>query len=159
MRYNDIYTTNSSDLVNSLFNLFVVKKYGEMIYHTEIEKILGFNREVNKYGIYVKKAKDRLIEHSKVLKSIHGIGFIVLKPEQVSGYVYRKYIKRTLNLYNYSTEILDHLNTEDFGATRKQEYDEVKDLNDALKEKTSSIIQTSGYYSRMDYYNSLEGNC
>lgn len=75
---------------------------------------------------------------------------------QVSGYVYRKYIKRTLNLYNYSTEILDHLNKDGFNDTRIQEYNEVKDLNDNLRETTSSMIQESGYYSRMDYYNSLE---
>lgn len=69
-RYRDYLLTNTTDLINQLFNMFVQKDYGEIIYHHEIEKILGFSREMSKYGIYVRKAKDRLIEHSKILKSI-----------------------------------------------------------------------------------------
>lgn len=153
MRYD---IENSSDKINSLFNMFIQKKYGDLIYHSEIEAILGFDREVTKYGIYVRHAKDRLIQYSKVLKAIPGVGFQVLKPQQVSGYVYRKYIKRTLNLYNYSTDILGYLNKDGFSDVRMKEFNEVKELNDALREKTKSMIQESGYYSRKDYYDSLD---
>ena len=69
-RYRDYLLTNTTDLINQLFNMFVQKNHGDIIYHTEIEKILGFGRELSKYGIYVRKAKDRLIEHSKILKSV-----------------------------------------------------------------------------------------
>lgn len=79
----------------------------------------------------------------------------MLKPVQVSGFVYRKYIKRTLNMFNYSTDILENLNREGFSKTREEEYQDVKKLNNDLKETTANMVQESGYYSRMDYYNSL----
>lgn len=69
-RYRDYLITNSTDLINQLFNMFVQKEYGDIIYHTEVEKILGFGKELSKYGVYVRKAKDKLIPYSKILKSI-----------------------------------------------------------------------------------------
>lgn len=69
-RFNSYEVQNSSDLINSLYNLFASKQYGDIIYHSEVERILGFGRELAKYGIYVKKAKDKLIEKSKIFKSI-----------------------------------------------------------------------------------------
>lgn len=78
-RYRDYLLTNTTDLINQLFNMFVQKNYGDIIYHTEIEKILGFSREMSKYGIYVRKAKDKLIEHSKILKSIPRSRFSSIK--------------------------------------------------------------------------------
>ena len=153
-RYS-LFANNSSDKINELFNMFVQKQYGEMIYHSEVSNILGFDRTQSRYGIYVRKAKDRLIEYSKVLKAIPGVGWQVLKPQQVSSYVYRKYIKRTLNMYNYSTDILNYLDKSNLSQTRLDEFNDVEQLNNELKEKTSNIIQESGYYSRKDYYDSL----
>ena len=153
-RYN-LFASNSSDKINEIFNMFVQKQYGQLIYHSEVENILGFDRTVTKYGIYVKKAKDRLVEYSKILKAIPGIGWQVLKPQQVSGYVYRKYIKRTLNMYNYNTDILNYLDKTDFSQARINEFNDVQQLNNDLREKTADMIQESGYYSRKDYYDSL----
>lgn len=67
---DNIFIRNSSDMIEELFNMFVQKKYGEVILHSEVEKILGFDKTQTKYGIYVRKAKDRLIPHSKILASI-----------------------------------------------------------------------------------------
>lgn len=147
---------NSQELINKLFNLFITKEYGDLIYHSEVEKILGFDRSLNKYGIYVKQAKDRLVEHSKILKAIPGIGWQVLKPQQVSSFVYRQYIKKTLKIFDYSQNILFYLNKTGFSKDRLNEFQDVEELNDALKLKTQSIIQSSKYYSRIDYYNSLK---
>lgn len=153
-RYS-LFADNSSDKIEQIYNLFIQKQYGDIVYHSEVEKILGFDRTVSKYGIYVKKAKDRLIEHSKVLKGIPGVGWQVLKPQQVSGFVYRKYIKKTLNMYNYSTEILNNLDKRNLTDVRIQEYNQVKELNSTLKNTTTNIIEESKYYSRKDYYDSL----
>lgn len=157
-RINRLFVTNSTDLIEQLFNMFIQKQYGEIIYHTEIARILGFDKTESKYGIYVRKAKDRLIPYGKVLKSIPGVGFIVLKPQQVSGFVYRKYIKKTLNMYDKSEEILSYLQRDNFSEAREKEFQDVQKLNRDLQESTASMIQESGYYSRMDYYNSLDEN-
>ena len=151
-----LFARNSTDKIEELYNMFMQKEYGDIVYHAEVERILGIDRTIAKYGIYVRKAKDKLIEHSKVLKGIAGIGYQVLKPKQVSGFVYRKYIKKALNMYNHSTDILNYLDKSNLSDTRIQEYNEVKELNDNLKETTSNIITGSRYYSRKDYYDSLD---
>lgn len=141
--------------VKKLFHFLNQKEYGEIIYHHEIENILEIKRELSKYGIYLKLVKDLLIPESKILKAIPGVGYQVLKPQQVSSFVYRKYIKRTLNMYNYSSEILSFLNRDGFDSDRENEYNDVKELNNTLKNTTQNIIEKSGYYSRKDYYDNL----
>ena len=151
----DIFNTNSSDLINQVYNLFIQRNYGEMIYHSEVEKILGIKRDMTKYGIYVKKAKDKAVEKHRVLKSIPGVGWQVLKPQQVSGYTYRKYIKKALKMYDYSEFILEYVEEDKLGDTRKEEYEQVKELNNEMKKTSQQTIERSKYYSRIDYYESL----
>lgn len=142
--------------VDKLFNFISQKKYGDIIYHNEIENVLGISREMRKYSGYLKMAKTRLIQKSFVLKSIPGVGYQVLKPNQVSGYTYRQYIKRSLNLYNYSELILDYLDTQNLTNDRLQEYEDVKELNKSIKEISQKTIKESKYYLRKEYYDSLE---
>ena len=142
--------------VNNLYMFFISKQYGDIIYHNQVEKIIGISREMAKYNIYVKKAKDLAVSKHIILKGIPGIGFQVLKPHQVSGYAYRKYIKRALKMYDYSEFILNNVEENKLGKIRKQEYEEVKELNNTMKQMSTQTIERSKYYSRMDYYNSLK---
>lgn len=142
--------------VDKLFNFILQKKYGDIIYHKDIENVLELSRELRAYSGYLRMTKTRLIPKSLVLKAIPGIGYQILKPNQISSYTYRQYIKRTLNLYNYSELILDYVNTEALTNDRLQEYKDVKELNKKIKEMSQKTIKESKYYSRKDYYDSLE---
>lgn len=51
---------------------------------------------------------------------------------------------------------LNNVEKEKLGKIRKQEYEEVKELNKAIKNISTQTIENSKYYSRIAYYNSLE---
>lgn len=146
----------TTEQVNKLYNKMMQMNYGDIITHKEIEQILDVSKELSVYNILIKKAKDMLVEKSKIFKSIPGIGLQLLKPEQVSGYTYRKYINRTLNLYNYSSFILDNLDTYGFNDFRLDEFNDVVELNNKLKDITSKTIRESHYINRRAFYDSLE---
>lgn len=146
----------SIERINALSRLFIGKEYGEVIYYSEAEGILKIYREERKFGIYVKRAKDLAIEKSKVLKSIPGVGWQVLKPCQVSGYTYRKYIGNACNRYGYVDFILSNLNTSRLSEERMKEYIDVQNLNETLQKLTEKTIQESQYYQRRNYYENLK---
>lgn len=142
--------------IENLYAFLSTKKYGDIIYHNQIERVLGIAKELNKYNIYVKHVRDKLIEQSKILKPIPNVGYQVLKPNQVSSYTYRKFIQRSLKAYNYSQFILDNLETTNLSENRKDEYKDVKNLNKDLKQISEKTIKESRYYSRKDFYDNLE---
>jgi hypothetical protein len=146
----------SAEKIERLYNFIVVKEYGDVILHREIEEIIGLSHELKQYSIYVKNAKDKLIKKSKVLKAIPGIGYQILKPNQVSGFTYRAYIHKALKSYDYSEFILENLNTKNLSEDRLQEFHDVQELNNKIKELSNRTIKESGYYSRKDYYDSLK---
>ena len=140
-----------SERIDALFNFMSAKTYGDIIYHKQVENILGISRDLNAYGLYVKFVKDKMIKQSKVLKPIAKIGWQILKPNQVSSYTYRRYIQRTLKAYDYSKFILENLEVEGLSKARKGEYADVKELNQQLKKISEATIKESRYYSRKDY--------
>lgn len=142
--------------IDELFEFINNKNFGYVIKHTDIEKILGLSRELRKYGAYLRQVRLKLVYKSKILKSIPGVGYQILTPSQVSGYTYRQYIKRTLNMYNASKEILDNLQIETLTKERMHEYNDVKELNNRLKDLSTKTIKESHYFSRKEYYDSLK---
>lgn len=148
--------TKNSEKSDKLYFFLKSKQYGEIVYHSELEEILGVSHNLNIYSGYLRNVKTKLVLHSKILKAIPGVGYQVLKPNQVSSYTYRQYINRTLNMYNFSEYILQNLDTSNLSKDRKDEYKEVSSLNDSLKQLSQKTIKESKYYSRKDYYDSLK---
>lgn len=146
----------STEKINKLYNYLIKKQYGDFIEYNEIEYIIKIPHTEKQFSIYIRCAKNKLIEHSKVLKAIPGRGYQILKPTQVSSYVYRTYISRALKAYNNSEKILEYLDTDNFNEDRKEEYENISELNDELKKVSIETIKQSKYYSRKDYYNNLE---
>ena len=135
------------------------KNYGETIYSKDLAKILGFNlentREYDKYRMQMGRIKNILIDYGYVLKSIAGIGYYILKPKQISGYCYHAYIRRTENLLGKSAKILAHTEVSELSETRKEEYDNVCDLNIDTSNAIATTIENSSYYKKKNYYDNL----
>lgn len=144
------------ELINDLANYFCSKNYGDIVNHEEVERVLSTSKDERLYYLYVKKAKDKAIEKGLVFKAIPGKGWQVLKPKQVSGYTYRKFIKKALNMYDYSSFILENVDQRELSEERKKEHKDVTNLNNKLKEVSKNTIKSSGYYSRRKYYDSLK---
>lgn len=142
--------------MDELYTLIMSMNYGEIITHEEIERIIGYIRNTTKYTYIISKVKKQLIPNSRIIKSIPGKGYQLLKNEQVSGYVYRNYIVKAEERLEQGNTILDNLNTKGFGSARGAEFDDVRELSRDLKKTVKKKRIESQYYDRMTYYNSLE---
>ena len=67
-------------------------------------------------------------------------------------------IKKALKMYDYSEFILDYVEEDKLSDVRKEEYEQVKELNNEMKKMSQQTIERSKYYSRIDYYDSLQDN-
>ena len=136
------------------------KNYGDTIYHSDLSKILGFNIEIekekSKYKTAMLRIKNIVLEYGYVLKSISGVGYCILKPSQISQHCYRTYVKRAGRLYDKSEYILEHTEQVDMNDDRKEEIQNLMAMNKQLIANVWDTIQESAYYSRKNYYDSLE---
>ena len=136
------------------------KKYGETVFHEDLSKILKYNiedeEEKKKYKAIMARVKNFLLQYGYVLKGIGGIGYYILKPYQISKHCYRTYIKSASRMYDKSAYILDRTDERELNGERAKELKSMIDLNAQLIENARKTIVESAYYSRKDYYDSLE---
>lgn len=136
------------------------KKYGETLLHEDLAKILRYNiedeEECYKYKAMMAKVKKFLIQYGYILKGVAGLGYYILKPNQISRHCYKTYIKSCLRMYDKSLYILEKTDKSELNNDRQEEIDFLMDLNKKLIQKTEKMIYESPYYSRKTYYDNLE---
>jgi hypothetical protein len=136
------------------------KNYGETVLHSDLCKLLGYNQvndeEFKKYKVTMSRVKNLLLQFGKVLRSINGIGYYILKPKQISNHCYRTYIKSASRMYNKSKFILDRVDYTELTKDRIEELQNMLELNKNLIENVDKMITESTYYSRKDYYDNLD---
>lgn len=154
--YNSEYSQRKSEVIEYILN----KNYGDTISLDTLANMLHYNIEIEeekrKFKTMMSKIKNILINYGYVLKTIAGIGYYILKPKQISGYCYHTYIRRTTNLLEKSARILQHTDTSSLSDIRKEEYNNVKDLNLDVTNAIDTTIENSNYYNKKSYYDSLE---
>lgn len=138
------------------------KKQGDTISNIEASRILGINldsnndKEKQRYRALMGRVKNFLIEKGYILKGISGIGYYILRSKQVSSYCYRTYMRKTMNLLDKSERILRHTDKTELTGDRIEEYNNAVELNQNLSDEILNSIESSKYYSRKFYYDSLE---
>lgn len=134
--------------------------YGETIKDETLAKILHYNlayeEEYKKYRAMMALVRKFLIEKGRVLRSIPHVGYYILKPSQISQHCYRTYILHAGRLYDKSARVLDRTDKTGLKDERKEEIENMINLNKELIDKTWKTIQESVYYSRKDVYDSLK---
>lgn len=157
---NSRYNSEKEQYIQELTEKILDMNYGETIEFEECARILHYNieleEEAKKFKSMMAKIKNFLIDYGYVLKTIGGIGYYILKPKQISGYCYKTYMTKTSRLLAKSERILNHTDETELSDTRMEEYENAKMLNQELQEAIEGTINSSVYYSRKDYYNSLE---
>ena len=137
-----------------------MKRLGETLTKEELAKILGFNieftKEDDKFKEKMGRIKNFLIEKGVVLKSVAGVGYYILKPKQVSGYVYHTYTRRIDKLLAKGGKILNYTPKHDMSEIRKEEITSLIDLNSDLINNVDTTIENSKYYEKKDYYDNLD---
>ena len=155
-RYNSEYKQRIQELVEYVLN----KNYGDTISFEKACYLLKYNfdneKEYKKFKSTMARVKNILIDYGYVLKTITNVGYYILKPKQISGYCYHTYVRRTENLLEKSSRILAHIETINLSEDRKEEYDNMCDLNADLIENIAGTIDVSKYIARKSYYDSIE---
>lgn len=134
--------------------------YGSTILNEELGVMLQYNIEIeeeyHKYKQMMQSIKKFLLSRGRVLKSIPNIGYYILKPSQVSQHCYRTYIKSASRLYDKSAYVLERTDKSELSDIRKEEINNMINLNKQLIENAYNTIQESTYYSRKHVYENLE---
>jgi hypothetical protein len=158
--YESSYQSEYKQRIQEAIEYILTLKYGDTIPFEKLGHILHYNiedeKENKKFKSTMGRVKNFLIDKGYVLKTITGIGYYILKPKQISSYCYRTYISKTQNLLDKSNRILMHTETFELSKDRKEEYDDVLELNTNVNKAIEEQIITSPYYANKNYYNSLE---
>ena len=159
-RYEGEYESKYKQNISETIEFILSKNYGETLLHTELSKMLGYNiddeGEEKKYKSTMGRIKNIILEYGYVLKSINGIGFYILKPTQITQHCYRTYVKRAGRMYDKSEYILEHTDKTQMSAERKEEIENMMEMNNDLIANIWETIKESKYYSRKTVYDSLE---
>jgi len=159
-RFEGERTGNKTQHIQETVEYILDKDYGSTLTNTELGRILGYNiddeEEFYKYKSTMNRVKNFLLQYGYVLKSISGIGYYILKPSQVTQHCYRTYVKRAGRLYDKSEFVLEHTDKTQMTDIRKEEIENMMELNKQLIQNAWNTLQASAYYSRKNYYDSLE---
>lgn len=129
---------------------FKEKNFGDTITYDELQKLTFYNLQ-DKYECYkfkgntMRRVKNRLINNGIVLKAIKGIGYYILKPNQISSYTYRTYIIKPLKSYEKANIILNNTKTERLNKKELEKHKLTSELNICLMEQTNKFIRTQKY--------------
>lgn len=159
-RYDSRYSSEYKDRIAELVEFILDKNYGEVVLNSELSKILHYNiddeKEFAKFKSTMCRVKNFLVDYGYILKSVSGTGYYILKPKQIAGHCYHTYIVKTQRLLDKSDRVLNHTDGTQLSEIRKEEFNNVLELNTVLNDKIWETIKHSGYYDRKAYYDSLE---
>lgn len=116
-------------------------------YEDELERI--------KFKRQMAKVKNYLVEKGYILRTISGVGYYIMKPQHISGYVYHAYICKIDNTLNKSERILQHIDRTKLSEIRKREREQITYLNTELRNDIVEKILDSEYFNNKKQYDSL----
>ncbi len=160
-RYEGLYESKKKHNIQEVCEYILESDYGNTISDSDLCKILGYNindeEEYHKYKTIMSRVRNFLLQYGYVLKSVSGVGYYILKPEQITRHCYNTYVKHASRLYDKSYYVLDRTDKTELNKDRLEEIKNMMELNKQLIETVEATIAESKYYSRKDYYDSLEG--
>lgn len=136
--------------VEKIVNYIKSKEYGTTIEFMELQQFTHYNLkdELEQYWFkssIIAKVKKELISYGVVLKSVRYVGYYILKPNQISSYTYRTYIRKPLKSFERARLILANTNTKELNKNDVNEYYLTRELNNVLINKNNSIIEQEKY--------------
>lgn len=144
------------ELVNLIRNEY---EYGQVVRFDLCARILHYNLEdeLERYRFknMMNTVKIILEKNGKILKGISGVGYYILKPREISGFVYNKHIKKSRRTLDRAEELLEIVDESELNEVRKEELDNMKELTRQLQNVVDKATIESKYISRREYYESL----
>lgn len=133
-------------------NYIMKKQFGYTIVFKDLQQFTDYdlNNEYENYKFkttIMRFVKDELIQEGYVLKSIRGVGYYILKQNQISSYTYRTYIKKPLRYLDKADTILKSTHTVLLNKKEVEKHSLTQELNEELIGKNSEIINSKKYES------------
>ena len=132
------------------------REHGETISYLTLSNILGFalqdERQEKIFKRRMAKIKNILIDYGYILKSVGGVGYYILKPNQISSFTFRNYIVKPQRAYEKAQRILNHVDKTKLNDTGKEEHRYAKELAENIAEETDKIIYNSNYWNNKLLY-------
>lgn len=161
MEVNYRYNSKNELIIRDICEYILTKEYGTTISYTDISRRIGLNIEhedsLKLFKRLMAKVRNILIDYSYVLKIINGVGYYILKPNQISSYTYRTYITKPQRAYEKAKRILERTDKNKFNQLNEQEHQEVTELNNQMMQVSDYTIFNSDYYKNKDKY--INKNC
>lgn len=129
---------------------FYTKNYGDIVKFEELQYLTHYNLsdEFESYKFkssIMQKVKNELIENGYVIKSIRGIGYYILKQNQIQSYTYRTYIKKPLRHLKKAEIILNNTKTSLLNKKELEKHQLTNKLNKDLINITETLINAKEY--------------
>lgn len=133
-------------------NYIMKKQFGDTIVFKDLQQFTEYdlNNEYENYKFkttIMRFVKDELIQEGYILKSIRGVGYYILKQNQISSYTYRTYIKKPLKYLDRADTILKSTHTILLNKKEVEKHSLTQELNEELIGKNSEIINSKKYES------------
>lgn len=133
-------------------NYIMKKQFGDTIVFKDLQQFTDYdlNNEYENYKFkttIMRFVKDELIQEGYILKSIRGVGYYILKQNQISSYTYRTYIKKPLKYLDKADTILKSTHTILLNKKEVEKHSLTQELNEELIGKNSEIINSKKYES------------
>lgn len=134
---------------DKIIELILTKKHGETLKYDELNSIL--QEDINDYygrHCFVRqmnKVKNELFDKGYVIRAVYGVGYYILKPNQVSSYTYRNYIVKPINSFKKARTILDNTAKKELKGQEVSEYQTTCALNEAMIYASTELIQADEY--------------
>jgi len=126
-----------SELINNkkkeeiLYDYIIKLNYGDTILHQDIESIIQEKHDSKKYQSIIQKAKRKLLESSKGLENVKGIGYRVIYPDNYTD-LSLKYIKSGYRKIDNGFKVLQHAPVNDMSKEGFERYRHVRDSANRL---------------------------
>ncbi len=144
-------TLEYREKIENLKRYILKKEYGTTLTFNELNEFIGEDLR-DEYGktrfkSVIRKVKNKLYKQGYVLRSVNGIGYYILKPNQIASYTYRTFIIKPLNSFYKAQIILDCAEKDKLTNNEKKKHNKTIELNECLISATEQLIDDSDFRS------------
>lgn len=118
--------------IQTIVDLVMAKDYGETLSHVELVMAIREHGKTQSYWDAVSAAGKRCISGGKMIESVHGVGYRVVKPDDYTEQSIR-YIASGAKRIDRGAKILDHAPVSDMSQAGLERYNLVSDRMRVLR--------------------------
>lgn len=156
---NAARSSKNEEVKKKILEIFLGSDYGATVSYEEINEVLMLDLEneddMKKMKRIVSSIKDLLIDKGRILQSVRGVGWYILKPQHIASYTYRNYIVKPQRAYDKAKKILQKYDRRTLNEERIVEFVAINDLNNQLQKLSGNLLNNSEYLKNKSEFDRL----